>query len=72
MKISPPHLPYPPIVAIVFTPGHINQTVRERGGGLKEEEGGRDGGSEVEEEKKRNGSYGHTLLFKVVTVIGLV
>lgn len=36
---------HPPLwVAIVFTPGHINQTAHERGGGLKGGEGGRDGG----------------------------
>lgn len=42
-----------------------------RGGGLKGEEVGRQVGRWSGGEKKKNGSYGQTVLFKVVTVIGV-
>lgn len=54
-EISPPQHPSSILSGYCLHPGHINQTVRERGGGLKEEKGGRDGGRWSGGEKRETG-----------------
>lgn len=54
-EISPPQLPSSILSGYCLHPGHINQTVRERGGGLKEEKGGRDRGRWSGGEKRETG-----------------